>query len=184
MMENSEINIAKKFFDRHLLNKVSQITDFYNLPKRFRLNVFGGESGKRHFYEYLSNGDFFWVNGKDSSYLIWMSPDDIKIVDAYDRFKTESDVEWELNLPVVGLYLRDFLTKIKNKNEMNESIIKNVIRKVIQEQEENLNPQLFVDEMNKKIKSGFCKIQQKEKPKVKLLCKDGNHYMIEKIRIF
>lgn len=132
----SDSNLVLKYFDRHIFNKVMPIKNFESLPKKFKQNVFSKNTGERYFNDYLSRGDFFGIKGKDKFYLVWMSPDEIKIVDQDDRLRSESEIEWDLNLPILGFTLTEFLEKYKEikDKKIAESFLKKIITKVLKEQ--------------------------------------------------
>ena len=137
-MNKGSIEAAKKFFGKHFKNQFKKIDSWEELPKVFRKKLFGGNDGPKWFGQYQKHGQFYAVITPESRYLVHISPDEIKVVDEGDRGKKLSDVEFELNLPILGLTLQELLEGLFEEEEkeeefsdLTESDIRRILKKVL-----------------------------------------------------
>ena len=133
IMENPEIEIAKKFFGKHFLNQFKLVNRWTELPKEFK-KVFGSEDV---FQIYSEKGDFLFIKGPKKNYLALFFPGEIIIADSSDNFISEFELGAELNLNVLGLTIGDIITHLKNQNtrkkivKLTESELIRLVKKVI-----------------------------------------------------
>lgn len=148
-MNKGSIEAAKKFFGKHFKNQFKKIDSWGELPKAFKKMVFGYGDGERMFEKYNRDGQFYAVITPESRYLVHISSKrdgQIQIVDEGDRIKKPSHVEFELNLPILGLTLQELLEGIFEEKEeeefsdLTESDINRIVKKTIKEQETNEGP--------------------------------------------
>lgn len=140
-MNKGSIEAAKKFFGKHFMNQFGKVDSYEKLPKVFRRNLFGTERGKDMFYLYQKKGQFYTVLTPESKYLVHIGPEEITIADDSDSLKKLSDIEFELNLPILGLTLKELLEGIFQEKEkpeeegLSESDIKRLVKKIVKEQQ-------------------------------------------------
>ena len=208
--ERPEVKMAKKFIDKHFLNRFKLVKDWEELSRKFKNKTFGDSGGKERFESYLKRGDFLQVNGPEKTYLVYASPEQTILADENDNDVSQSKLESELNLSVLGFTIKEIIKYLKNKKNMKpvarmtESDITRLVKKIVNEQRreddpseepihEQSTPQTIksdpnavksTEELIKNIKSGFCVPVYQEGSRTRIDCKDKRYYEINYYRRF
>ena len=127
-MENSNIKILNKVFDRHFWNQIKVVNSYEELPKVFRAN---GMMKRDAFDSYSKMGQFFSIKTKYNHYLVLLHHNGkISAMDTNVYEVSKSEIENDLMIVYLGLELEDVLNYFTTR-KITESEINRLVKKIL-----------------------------------------------------
>jgi uncharacterized protein YxeA len=127
-MENNNIDLLNKMFDRHFWNQIKEVDSYEKLPKVFRRNNMMRENA---FNSYSNKGQFFSINTKHNHYLVLLHNNGgITAMDDKVYEVGKSQIESDLKLVYLGLSLEEVLTH-SIRRKMTESDMSRLVKMII-----------------------------------------------------